>query len=71
MTLVPAPTNSSTRWAEHLTDLWDVSFKELQDNYKEWEDRVLVFRRDKDGRKFRFKKLTDLFLNNKKNDTVN
>jgi hypothetical protein len=56
--------NLWARWAEKITDLWDVSFRELQDGYKKGDTRVLAYAPDTNFR-FRFINITHL-LNLKK-----
>lgn len=57
--------NLWARGAEKITDLWDVSFKELQEGYKTGDTRVLAYAPDTNFR-FRFVNITHLLTIKKK-----
>ena len=62
--IIPPSWNLWGRWAEKITELSDISFRELQDGYKTGDTRVLAYAPDSNFR-FRFVDITHL-LNIKK-----
>jgi hypothetical protein len=57
--LIPPNANVGGRGAEKVTDLNDISFKEIQEGYQAWDTRVLAYAPDSNFR-FRFVNITHL-----------